>query len=214
MNIMKVIIGATFALLIASLFMSIKAMKNAEIRDPAALEIARLEKRQAQLEAAILKSTSNNSQTFTAQLNTPSVIEQAAAKQADLSELKKVREELAELRKDRDEIEKKAAVIVEDALASHPVKNDRRTNLIQSALVMARITEYDNVNKIAGIEIERIGNVNTGDILGIRRNSGIIGRLTVGMIDRNQGVADPLPGTFMGGAVDIQLGDELILPPD
>ncbi len=214
MNIMKVTIGATFALLIASLFMSIKAMKNAEIRDPAALEIARLEKRQAQLEAAILKGTSNNRQTFTAQLNTPSVIKQAAAKQADLSELEKIRKELAELRKDRDEIEEKAAVIVEDDLASRPVKNDRRTSLIQSALVMARITEYDNINKIAGIEIERIGNVNTGDILGIRRNSGIIGRLTVGMIDRNQGVADPLPGTFMGGAVDIQLGDELILPPD
>ena len=48
---------------------------------------------------------------------------------------------------------------------------------------LAHITEYDNVNKIAGIEIERIGNVNTGDTLGIRRNSGIIGRLTIGMIE-------------------------------
>lgn len=212
MNIMKIIIGSTFALLIASLFISISAMKNAEVHDPDALEIARLEKREAQLEAALIKGTANN-QGFTNAFNTASPIEKAAAQQADLTELERVREELSELRDARNDIEEKAAVLVEGALANKPPVNRGRANLVKTALVMARITEYDNVGKIAGIKIERVGNVNTGDVLGIRRNSGIIGRVTIGMIDRSEGVADPLPGSFMSGSIDIQVGDELILPP-
>ena len=209
---MKIIIGSTFALLIACLFISISAMKNGTISDPVELEIARLEKRKAQLESALVKGSANN-QGFTNTFNSASPIEKAAAQQADLSELERVRVELSELRDARNDIEEKAAVLVEGALSNKPPVKKGRANLVKSALVMARITEYDNVGKIAGIKIERVGNVNTGDVLGIRRNSGIIGRVTIGMIDRSEGVADPLPSSFMSGTIDIQVGDELILPP-
>lgn len=209
MNVMNVIIGSTFALLVAGFFISYSSMNNSEISDPVALEVARLEKRKAQLESALLKgSNTNQGLTYT------SPLQQAASQQANSVELDRVQAELSALRNERDVIEEEAAKVIADAIGTSPARNDRRASLIKSALLMARITEYDNVNKIAGIEIERIGNVNTGDILGIRRNSGIIGRLTIGTIDRNQGIADPVPGSFMGGNIDIQPGDELILPPN
>ncbi|MFC5051450.1 hypothetical protein ACFPK9_12620 [Rubritalea spongiae] len=212
MNVMNVMIGSTFALLVAGLFISYSSMKSTPTETPAALEIARLEKREAQLETALAKGKAE-------QQNYTSQFESAPSQFSPMSgsnELEKVRAELLNLKKERDSIEEKAGAVIEDALAhsSPDPKEKKRSSLIDTALVMARITEYDNVNKVAGIHIERVGNVNTGDVLGIRRNSGIIGRLTIGMIDRNQGVADPLPGSFLGGSIDIQEGDELILPPD
>ena len=213
MNVMNVIIGSTFALLVAGFFISYSSMNNSEVSDPVALEVAQLEKRIAQLEAAKLKG-SNTNQGFSNAFNTQSPLQQAATQQANAIELQKLRDERNALKNEIDKVEDLAATVIEDALGSQPAQNDRRASLIKSALVMARVTEYNNVEKIAGIEIDRVGNVNTGDVLGIRRNSGIIGRLTIGMIDRNQGVADPLPGSFMGGNIDIQPGDELILPPN
>ena len=216
MNVMNVMIGSTVALLVAGLFISYSNMKNTIVDDPAALEIARLEARKSDLEAALIKGKVNQ-QTYTTQFTPPTnPLERIAHQQSNINELEKVRTELQELKNERDKIEDKAAEVIEDALAnsSPPAPANNRSNLIKTALVMARISEYDVVNKVAGIQIERIGNVNTGDILGIRRNSGIIGRLTTGTIDRNQGIADPLPGSFLGGTIDIQQGDELILPPD
>lgn len=213
MNVMNVIIGSTFALLVAGFFISYNSMNSREISDPVALEVAQLEKREAQLEAALIKGTNGN-QGFSNSFNNNSPLQQAASQQADTAELERVRDELSILKGERDKIEDRASQVIAGALGAQPAKNDRRASLIKSALLMAHITEYDNVNKIAGIEIDRVGNVNTGDVLGIRRNSGIIGRLTIGMIERNQGVADPLPGSFMGGNIEIQIGDELILPPN
>jgi len=213
MNVMNVIIGSTFALLVAGFFISYSSMNNSELSDPVALEVARLEKREAQLEAALLKGTNGN-QSFSNSFNNPSPLQQAASSQVNTTELERVRDELSILKDERDKIEDRASKVIAGALGTEPATNDRRANLIKSALVMAHITEYDNVNKIAGIEIDRVGNVNTGDVLGIRRNSGIIGRLTIGMIERNQGVADPISGSFMGGNIEIKPGDELILPPN
>lgn len=216
MNVMNVMIASTFTLLVAGLFISYSNMKNNVVDDPAALEITRLETREAELEAALIKGKAAQQGFSSESYSSQNPLEQAAYQQSNMNELEKVRAELQELKKERDEIEDKAAEVIEDALANSqaPAPKSNRSNLINSALVMARITEYDNVNKVAGIQIERVGNVNTGDTLGIRRNSGIIGRLTIGMIDRDQGIADPLPGSFLSGTIDIQPGDELILPPD
>lgn len=213
MNVMNVMIGSTFALLVAGLFISYSSMKSTSAENPAALEIARLEKREAELEAALVKGKAQQ-QGYTSQFEPTQSQFTNTFQQPGQNELEKVRAELQSLKKERDNIEEKAAEVIEDALSSSPAPKKSRSNLIDTALVMARVTEYDNVNKVAGIYIERVGNVNTGDTLGIRRNSGIIGRVSIGMIDRDQGVADPLPGSFMGGSIDIQQGDELILPPD
>jgi hypothetical protein len=49
--------------------------------------------------------------------------------------------------------------------------------------------------------------------LAIRRGTGIIGRIIVSNIADGATFADPLPGTFPGGSVDVKVGDELIIPP-
>ncbi|MFC4990861.1 hypothetical protein [Rubritalea tangerina] len=140
MNIMKIIIGSTFALLIACLFISYSSMKQGVINNPEELEIARLEKRQAQLEAALAKGAANSpsfENTFTPQ----NPLEKAAQTQADMNELQRVREELKELKEARDAIEDKAAEVIEDALEATPSPKKGRANLVKTALVMARVTD-------------------------------------------------------------------------
>lgn len=209
---MNVIIGATCALLIAGFFLSVKGPATPANATTTEQQLKQLEDRLSQLETA-LQTAQPKILTTPAVTTFPPV--QAQAKASDnVAELERVREELEQLKQAQDIIEEQAVAVIEDALSNQGTKKlDRRAQLIQSALVMARVSEYDNVNKIIGIEIERVGNVNSGDVLGIRRNSGIIGRVTIGMVDRNQGVADPVVGSFFGGTIDIQAGDELILPP-
>ncbi|WP_156817075.1 hypothetical protein [Rubritalea marina] len=209
---MNVIIGATCALLIAGFLLSARGPISSNNGASTDAQIQQLETRLSQLESALQNAPM---QTITLPLaaSTPSTASVAKSDE-NVAELERVRAELKQLKEAQDLIEEQAVAVIEDALSTHePKKPDRRGQLIKSALVMARVTEYDNVNKIIGIQIDRVGNVNSGDVLGIRRNAGIIGRITVGMIDRNQGVADPVPGSFFGGTIDIQPGDELILPP-
>lgn len=178
--------------------------------DPNQLEFARLEKRIIQLEESLSKANSAKLGISEA-LSKETALEEATRKQAIQAELERTKAEMAKLKSENEE---KEAVIVENQRANAaPVKSNGRANLVVTALVMARISEFSAEANIAGITIEQIGNVSQGDILGIRRNSGIIGRVVVGTIDRNRGVADPIPGSFMNGEIDIQIGDELILPP-
>lgn len=207
---MKIIIIATFGLLLAALVLSFNSMKEKEISDPNQLEIARLEKRIEQLETSQTKGKSTELGISEA-LNQTTAIEEAAKAQAIQAELQRTRAEMAKLKSENEE--KEAVIIENERLNASPVKKNGRANLVVTALVMARISEFSAEANIAGITIEQVGNVNPGDILGIRRNSGIIGRVSVGTIDRNRGVADPIPGSFMNGQIDIQVGDELILPP-
>ena len=51
-----------------------------------------------------------------------------------------------------------------------------------------------------------------GTELAVRRGTGIIGRLSVSNIADGNVFADPLPGTFPSGNIDVKVGDELIIP--
>ena len=207
---MKIIIIATFSLLVAGLIISFNSMKDKEISDPNELEISRLEKRIAQLESA-QSQPAHTELGFTEALAKPTELEDAARAQSIQAELERTRAEMAKLK--NDNAEKEAIIAENEQSLSAPVMKNGRANLVVTALTMARISEYNSEAQMAEIQIEHIGNVNTGDVLGIRRNSGIIGRVTVGTIDRDRGVVDPIPGSFMNGDINIQIGDELILPP-
>ena len=63
------------------------------------------------------------------------------------------------------------------------------------------------------IDVKMHEQVRVGTELAIRRGTGIIGRLTVSSEAEGSFFADPLPGTFPGGSIDIETGDELIKPP-
>lgn len=234
---MKILIGATFAILVASLVIAYQQMKSSEIdsSDSHAQEIARIEKRIAQLESALAsnqQAPTTAPQPITAsnphfQQSAPAnPLEQHAQNQAHLRELEQLRAELAKAnageQKALSEVEaanKKAARADGEAsaLAKEVVDrrkpNDARGRQIINALLMASITQYDEQEKIGAIKIERTTSVSEGLILGIRRNSGIVGRIRVGAITGDRAIFDPIPGSFFNGKIDIRISDELVVPP-
>ena len=62
----------------------------------------------------------------------------------------------------------------------------------------------------ATIEVVMPEHVQAGSILAIRRNTGILGRVTVTDVTAQGAIASPMPGF---GPVEPQAGDELIIPP-
>ncbi|GAA5497085.1 hypothetical protein SAMN02745181_3716 [Rubritalea squalenifaciens DSM 18772] len=227
MNTMKILIGATFALLLAGLITSYQTMKNNEKSDPRAAEIEKLEKRLAELEAAKNSNAPLGSNNFSNNQYgsggfqpqaVPNPLEQQAATQAAQLQIEKLKQEIAELKNDNEDSVKKADLAEREAQALLENEMDRRqpemarANRIKQALLMARVEKWYEEEKLVTILIERPEDVQSGLILAIRRNSGIIGRLQVGTVENNKAVADPIPGSFLGG-VDIREGDELIVPP-
>jgi hypothetical protein len=117
--------------------------------------------------------------------------------------------------------EKKAAQAEEETLAMNGVqaekhdKASRRARLISQAMLMAQVKEVAEQEGIYVIvlDVKMPQSVRMNTELGIRRGTGIIGRVVVSNIDEGAVFADPLPGTFPGGTIDVKVGDELIIPP-
>lgn len=225
MNTMKILIGATFVLLVAAVVYSFKEMRNSTPKDPVAERIENLEQRLQQLEN--LPSGSYGSQQNNNQLSpgafqpqtVPNPLEQQAAEQAKQLEVQRLKAEIEQLKNQNQSSERKADLAEREAGALLENEMDRRkpeatrANNIVQALLMARVKTWDSENLIMEILIERPEDVTPGMILAIRRNSGIIGRVRVGdTIEQNTGIADPIQGSFMG-EMDIREGDELIVPP-
>jgi len=89
----------------------------------------------------------------------------------------------------------------------------RRVKLITSALIMAQVEQFHPSDGFATIHVINYENVQSGVTLAIRRNTGIIGQLTVSTVEGEKAIADVLAYSFIGGEVDVQPGDELIIPP-
>ena len=68
-------------------------------------------------------------------------------------------------------------------------------------------------NEFIVLDVKIPQSVRMNTELAVRRGTGIVGRLKVSsMVDGNV-FADPLPGTFPSGKIDVKVGDELIIPP-
>lgn len=227
MNTMKILIGATFAVLVACLFLSYNKMKTDLDRDPSVSEIAALQKRLTQLENADKGTypTHNAPTTNTPYNPTPSIqptanpLEQQAAEMAKQKEIEELRKKLAEseaktekAEHDADIADAEAGALAEEVLDQRQPEI-RKAKSIVNALLMARVSSYDVDNQLVGIQVERQEQVHPGITLGIRRNSGIIGRIKISTVEFSEAVGDPIKGSFMGGNIDIREGDELILPP-
>ena len=89
----------------------------------------------------------------------------------------------------------------------------RRARTISQAMVMGTVEQYYPADGFATVHIINYENVQTGVTLAIRRNTGIVGQLKVSTVESEKAVADVMGFTFLAGEVDIQPGDELILPP-
>lgn len=222
MDTIKLLLGATIALLLAAVVISWQGMVQG-VRDTPADEIARLQKQvtELRLEGDRLKQERELQQLRSAApvSSAPAPLssserqaleDQLAAKEAAL---KSIEEEKAKAVRDADTYRDEAGFVAGRELE----KNDselRRARLISDALVMARVREFVDDPQLGGfvtVEILMPENVQQGTVLAIRRKTGIIGQIRISEITSEGTIGNLLPGI---AKFVPEPGDELILPPE
>ncbi|QTN32204.1 hypothetical protein HZ994_07615 [Akkermansiaceae bacterium] len=214
---MTILLGATFALLLAAVVLSFQGMKDG-VRNAPQDEIARLRSQIDQLRIeqdrlALEKQLREVRENPVPQTAGPSEIEKMKA------DLARKEAEIAALAAEKEDAEKKADTYRDEAGHNAQRKLEesdnelRRARMIRDALLIGRVTEYVNspeVGAILVIEVVMAEHVQSGTILAIRRNTGILGRVKVTEVSAEGAIASPMPGF---GQIDPQPGDELIIPP-
>jgi hypothetical protein len=214
---MTILLAATFALLLAAVVLSFQGMKDG-VKNAPKDEIARL---QSQLDQLRLEQDRLALEKQLQQVRSNPVPETAGPSDLEKmrAELAAKEAELARLAEEKADAEKKAETYRDEAgfIGGRELekKDDelRRARLIRDALLIGRIREYvanPELGGFATIEVIMPEQVQTGAILAIRRNTGILGRVKVSDVTVEGAIASPMPGF---GPVEPQAGDELIIPP-
>lgn len=218
MDTMKLLLGATVALLLGALAVSWQGM-NTGVKNTSPDELARLEKQ--------IKELRSEQDTLKLQRDLQHLRNSAAdSATSPISELESVKLQAEQNRRALEEIErqkraealdKKASDEEEVELAKRKLEgNDselRRARLIAQSLLIGRVKEYVLDPTYGGFitfDVLMPEQVQSGTILAIRRKTGILGQLKVTEISAEGAIASPLPGF---GEAAPQPGDELILPP-
>ena len=216
MDTMKLLLGATIALLLGALAVSWQGMKTG-VRNAAPDEIARLEKQVKELRAEQdkLQLEKQMQQLRGNAVNTPTVASTAAADLAAIRAQMEARAaEDAEARSKRDAKVADAEVLELDKRNLEGKDAElRRARMISQSLLIGRVKEYVEDPALGGFvtfEVLMPEQVQTGAIMAIRRKTGILGQLKVSDVSAEGAIANPLPGF---GPVKPVAGDELILPP-
>lgn len=216
MNTMSILLGATFALLLAAVVLSFQNM-NHGIKNAPPEELARL---QIQVEKLTIEQErwklERDMQAFSSEkgmgtmgTDVDKIKAELAAKEAEI-------EALAE---DKLNAEKKASTFQDEAALigqRELEKGDnelRRARLISDALLIGRVTEYiddTQVGGVAAIQVLMPELIKVGDIMAIRRNTGILGKLKITSVSADGAIGSPMPGF---GPVVPETGDELIIAP-
>lgn len=220
MDTMKILLGATAALLLGALVMSWNSTQNAVANAPAD-EVARLKAQitELRIEQDRIQQEKQLQQLKAAAPPTayqPVPDAQAAEMKAKLAETER---QLQEIQAAKDKAERDAKVSDQEnaELSRRDLeKGDnelRRARLISQSLLVGKVTQYvedPNVGAFVTIQVLMPEQVQVGTILSIRKNSGILGQLKVSDVTPEGAIANPMPGY---GPTKPQPGDELINPP-
>lgn len=214
MNITQILLGSTAAMLLAALILSYGAMKGGEAEDGRKHSATELMQENARLQAEIARlRTGQPSPGATAQIDTPDTM--SAAKLREIEQQNQLlQDQVAAEKKKREQAEAETIAMTERQ-SGKLNKEERRARMIAQAMLMAQVKEVAEQEGIYVIvlDVKMTQSVRMGTELAIRRGTGIIGRLSVSNIADGNVFADPLPGTFPGGDIDVKVGDELIIPP-
>ena len=215
MNITHILLGSTAAMLIAALILSYSAMKGGEAEDGRRTSAKALMEENFRLQAEIARMRTNQAYGGSQQAAIPAA-NMSVEKLGELEEQNRLLQQqvLAEKKK-REQAEAETEVMTERE-AGKQNKEQRRAKLISVATLMAQVSEVaqDQGIYVIVLDVKVPNQVREGTELAIRRGTGIIGRLVVSRIDIDDNFfADPLPGSFTGGEIDVNIGDELIVPP-
>lgn len=216
MDTLKILLGATVALLLGALAVSYKnvnapakpAAQNEQKELLRQIEELRLEQDRLQIEKQRMEIQQAAAQAppVPAPVAEPAEI---AAMQAQIAELEKEKEKAL---RDAETADREAAFVGGKMLEGRD-QEARRARMIRDSLVIARIQEWvedPQHGSFATIEVIMPENVQTGSVLCVRRNTGILGRLRVGEMSIEGAIANPV-GSFPEARP--QAGDELILEP-
>ncbi len=215
MDTMKLLLGATIALLLGALAVSWQGMKTG-VRNAPQDEIARLEKQVKELrsEQDKLQLEKQMQQLRGSANDAPNAELEAMKLQVEKS--KQALDEL-EQAKERTKRDKKVAQDEEGETAVRGLESKdselRRARMISQSLLIGRVQEYvesPQGGDFVTFEVLLPEQVQVGGIVAIRRKTGILGQLKVSQVEADGAIANPLPGF---GPVKPQAGDELILPP-
>ncbi len=222
MDTLKILLGATIALLLGALAVSFKNNAAAPVSSAEKSELAEIKRQQAEIQEELDRLQNERERRALAELAaakaTPEVSEEkAAAEQARLEAMKAeialLQEEKAKAERDAETADKEAAFVTGKVTESRD-KEARRARIIKDALVMARVKEWVEDDKLGGgfatIEVVMPENVTPDTVLCVRRNTGILGRLKVGEVTVEGAIATPVTAFT---DVRPEPGDELIMEP-
>ncbi|MBK1882333.1 hypothetical protein JIN85_07900 [Luteolibacter pohnpeiensis] len=217
---MKILLGATIALLFAAVVLSWNNMTQG-VRNAPADEVARLRKQVDELREQQDKLQMEKLRADTA----PAPIQPAAPQPSDAdieamkaelaakdAELAKIQEEKDKAKRDADTFRDEAGFVGQQVLE----QNDnelRRARMIRNALLIGKVKEYvenPEYGTFITVDIMMPDNVQVGSILAIRRNTGILGQIKISDITPDGAIANMMPGF---GQIKPEIGDELIFPP-
>lgn len=217
MDTMKLLLGATIALLLGALAVSWQGM-NVGVKNAPASEIARLQKQVTELRAEQDKLQIERDMR---QLRTDAPVTPTTDAAADIAAIRAQMEAQAAAKSAEEALKAERDAMVTDAEALELDKQKlegtdgelRRARMISEALLMGTVREYVEDPQFGGFvtfDVRMPEQVQVGTILAIRRKTGILGMLKVSQVEVDGAVANPLPGF---GKITPEIGDELILPP-
>jgi hypothetical protein len=210
MDTMKFLLGATVALLFGAIVVSWQGMKQG-VKNATPDELAVVKQQLAEIKQELASSKPDHVAPV------PSADMQAV--QAQLQAAKEEIERMNLEKQTKTQVVSDAKLkIDEDGLIAQKLLENKdselkRARVIAQALLIGRVKEYvtdAQYGDFITIEVLMSEQVHVGAILGIRRNTGILGQFKVSEVTPEGAIANPMPGF---GQVVPKPGDELIFPP-
>lgn len=216
MDTLKILLGATVALLLGALAVSWNNLKQGE-NNAGKEELAKLQRQIEELRREQDNLALEKQRLALQEAAARPTPQETAAQEA--SEIATMKEQLAQIEEERRRAERDAELANQEGAFREGMdfqkKNSevRRARLIREALLIARVKEWvedPNLGGFGTIELVRPENVQPGSELLIRRNTGVLGKVRVGEITIEGGIINPVTHF---GEIKPEPGDELILEP-
>jgi len=220
MDTLKILLGATVALLLGALAVSYKnGNPPAGSADKSEVSELRRQIQELQVEQDRVETERQRRTLEEAAAAAPPVAQAPPPAAAAPAEIAAMQEQIAKLEEEKAKAERNAktadseAAFVGGKVLENRDQELRRARMIKDALTVGRVKEWVEDPQYGGfatIEVLMPDNVQADSVLCVRRNTGILGRLKIGEISIEGAIASPV-GAFPEAKP--QAGDELILEP-
>lgn len=221
MNTTNILLATTSLLILAAFVLSFENFKKGTSGDQAELDYAKLRaeldalKSETRLINEMRRAAIYQSPAPTTTVDTPPVEPATSGlTQEQQDEIDRLKEQLAEQKAETELYEKEAAHFNEEKTREQQ-REERKQNRVRMALKMGTVDVVNTEYGFLSFTPDNQMTFQAGDILGIRRHSGILGRVRVSRQDGEQYVADIQPNAYAtSGLPEVRGGDELIKLPD